>query len=227
MANSYSAGTGTLTLNAVTPVIVALFSIFNLDKDYPGDRKAYISQSFECDKRWNSLKEYLVDLARNIGLNVTQESTFLAVISALAVHFNVPENNEFISSILSYTEDDFDADVSFDELFSIAKLFDDGHGLTNIEFETSYHCDKPRLGACGGTGEYHGKHFSSIVHSGDIALAGAIDEALTKSDVKKAAWLVSKEIYLMLQYGFSNAPLLPSFMKSVAECLNERADFIK
>jgi len=226
MANSYTEGTGTLSLEKVTPVIEVLFSGFNLDKNYRGNKSVYIARNSESYISFDGLFESLVVLSKRIGVNLPEDSSFIDAFRAVAIHFNVPENNEHFTLFESYTEDDMCNEVSLSELFSIAKLFDDGHNLTSIEFETSFYCDKLRLGEFGGSGEFLGHHFSGAVYSGEISLAAAIDKSLSCGNVVEATNLVSTDVFLMLDGGLSDKSLLPSFLRDVAQHLIDRANSV-
>ncbi|MCV4078967.1 hypothetical protein OD785_32650 [Pseudomonas aeruginosa] len=68
MANNYYEATGLLSLERVTPVIVALFSAFHLDANYPGSGRAYIARIAETnDPQWDDVLEGLTGLAEQLG----------------------------------------------------------------------------------------------------------------------------------------------------------------
>lgn len=195
MANNYYDMTGILFLDKATPVIKALFGAFELDENYPGNGQAYIaniSDSSNCS--WESVGENLQDMVEDIGLSLPEdaESTVEDCLHALAAHFNADKNEE-LANLIEHA--DFDDEADLDSLFTIARAFDDGHGLTACKTETAWHCSKPRLFEFGGAGDFTGRHVSIGGSSSQVAQLGeALEEALSVDDAAKAADILSKEV---------------------------------
>jgi hypothetical protein len=155
MADNYHGMTGVLFLGKATPVIKALFGVFELDENYPGNGQAYIaniSESSNCS--WNSVLKNLEKLAEELGLDLRDELGESAesvgeVLTVLAGHFEVTQNETFESL---FDRSHFDGDADLYSLFTIAKAFDDGHGLKAYKAETGWHCGKPHLFEFGGCG---------------------------------------------------------------------------
>lgn len=197
MANNYFDMTGVLVLDKVTPVIRALFNDFELDTEYPSKGHAYIaniSESTSCS--WDSVVENLQELAENLNVTVQLEDgsscTMEDVLVALAKHFNAETNEELAGLIERHP---FEDEADLDTLFSIAKAFDDGHGLKAMKTESAWHCSKPRLFEFGGCGSFVGTH---VTVSGDsssvIELGEKVEAALTEGDTDKAAETIRAQV---------------------------------
>ena len=196
MTNCYYDGTGVLVLEAVTPVIEALFGGFELDPTTPGNGEAYIARIAESnDPRWDDIFELLEDVARDLGLALPDEGgedSNHELLRTLAAHFGVAHEPSFIG-IIEHTDFDEQADLAV--LFDLARAFDDGHGLKAIKFEGCWHCSKPRLFEFGGAGSYDGRHVSfSNSSSMPLQLGTDVDAALEARDPQKAADRLMQEI---------------------------------
>lgn len=200
MANNYYDMTGVLVLDKVTPVIKALFGVFELDENYPGDGQAYItniSESSSCS--WDSVLENLQDLAEELGLELVDGAgkpakTMEDVLSVLAIHFNAGQNEELEGLIERSNFDDGD-DADLDSLFTIAKAFDDGHGLKAYKTEAAWHCSKPRLFEFGGCGDFTGSHVA-VSGSSDqaVQMGEELESALAGGNMDEAAEVVRSKV---------------------------------
>lgn len=194
MAYNYYDATGVLVLDQVTPVIKALFGAFKLDADYPGDGEVYIAKIAEDnDPTWMDVREGLVDFATsNGGIAISESATDEAIIKALLGRYGCNEYPALFSI------DEYDS-VEPSELFELARILDDGHGLRAIKFEGCWHCSKPRLFEFGGSGSYIGLQYSGFGSSNDpIAFGHAIDKALVANDTVGAAAVIRERIERLL-----------------------------
>jgi hypothetical protein len=198
MANNYYDMTGVLVLDKVTPVIKALFGVFELDENYPGNGQAYIaciSESSDCS--WDSVMENLQELAEGLGLKLEDDEGNEAqdvgeALHVLARHFNA-EQNEDLERLIEGC--DFDDSADIDTMFTIAKAFDDGHGLKAFKIETAWHCSKPRLFEFGGAGEFTGSHVTVGASSNQIVAMGErLETALSEQDIDKAAEILREKV---------------------------------
>lgn len=188
MANCYSQMTGVLVLSQVTPVIRGLFSAFGLDETYPGDGRVYIASLDGAS--WSSVMDDLDAVGDDIGLPEADD-----VIQRFADHFSTPAGD--VATLAEGINEDDDADL--ETLFELAKVFDDGHGLTGIIAEQAMFCDAPRLDAFGGVGTFIGTHVSMCTDSGDACRVGKpLQEALGAGDIEKAAEVVGGEVMRLL-----------------------------
>ena len=191
MSSNYFNLTGVLVLKSVTPVVKALFSVYELDAEFPGNGLAYIANMAEStDHSWDSVMENLEALCEELGLPLTKSDGQPIdcgedLLDILATHYKAENNEEFINLI---EHGDFKEDAPLDALFIIARAFDDGHGLSAIKTEASWHCSRPELFEFGGAGYFTGTHVSLAVGSAEtVSLGESLEEALANNDPVKAA----------------------------------------
>ncbi len=187
MANNYCDMTGVLVLDKVTPVIKALFGVFELDERYPGNGEAYIAciaESSCCS--WDSVLENLHELAQDLlGHAPENGETVDDVLLILATHFKA-EQNEELANLIEHRNFEDEADLA--SLFTIARAFDDGHGLKAYKTETAWRCSQPRLFEFGGSGSFAGTHVAVEGSSQQIVQFGeALETALAASNTDAAA----------------------------------------
>jgi hypothetical protein len=204
MANNYQDMTGVLVLKKVTPVIKALFGGFKLDENYPGNGQAYIASMSEgglCS--WDSVLENLQELAQQFGhITKSEQSepteTVEQVLSLLAGHFNAHNNIE-LENLIEHGDFSQDVAVNLDSLFSIAKAFDDGHGLRACKTETAWHCSKPLLFEFGGCGNFAGSHVSVSRSSHQVVSFGEdLETAISSGNTDAAAECIRTEVGRLL-----------------------------
>lgn len=199
MADSYYEGTGVLVLQQVTPVIKALFSGFQLDPHYPGNQQAYIAmQSQEETPEWDNICESLVALAHELELaGIDEDVPIERLLVQLSEHFLPKRHAADISAAHAAFDNtmqtvlrgiDFDDTPCLKDLFVLAHLLDDGHGLGSIEFEASRTCSRPCLDEFGGDGLFISKEVELHSDSGSaIHLGRALLAALRNQDTELAA----------------------------------------
>lgn len=192
MANNYNDMTGVLVLDKVTPVISALFGDYNLDAAYPGNGEAYIAKISESNScTWDGVLENLQGLAEKLGLDVENIETVEDALEILAKHFKV-EQQSLVDLI---EQQPFEDDADLDVLFTIARFFDDGHGLKAYKTEESWHCDRPRLFEFGGAGAFTGLHVSTGSSSGQAVRIGeTLEAALAAGHLDAAAEAVRETV---------------------------------
>ncbi|WP_186083138.1 hypothetical protein [Burkholderia gladioli] len=183
MAVNISEGCGVLLLKNVTPVIQAIFADHNLNGgDDPvkvREGMVYIADSDErgyCTN-WESLGGRLLDLVEDLGLEGLQdEEDICATLRVLAGHHRTGEAME---AWIHTHREDIDAGQCgwLPDLFDLAKLLDDGHGLTGISMRTASVCSELRLGEFYGRGWLFTSVYQEFVDSDDV-----LKEALTISD---------------------------------------------
>lgn len=187
MANNYYDMTGLLVLKNVTPVIKALFGMFNLG-EISKNGEAFIADIAESTcASWDAVLGNLQDLVTGLGLALPDdaEDNVEEHLYVLASHFGA-DGNEQLANLIENT--DFDESVGLDALFTIARAFDDGHGLKAYKTESSWHCSKPRLFEFGGAGDFSGVHVAVGTWSRQaIELGEALETALEIGDTDMAA----------------------------------------
>lgn len=206
MADSYYEGTGVLVLQQVTPVIKALFTGFQLDPRYPGNQRAYIAmQSFEGLPEWDNIHKSLVALAHELELTCIDEGVPIErLLVQLSEHFLSKRHGVDISATREAFDESmqvilesihFDDTPDLKDLFVLAHLLDDGHGLERIEFEAGRTCSKLWLGEFGGDGLFISKEVELHSDSGSALLLGrALLAALSNHDTELAAKHVLSDV---------------------------------
>lgn len=207
MADSYYEGTGVLVLQQVTPVIKALFSGFQLDPGYPGNQHAYIAlQSFEGLPEWDNIRQSLVTLAHEQNLaGIEVDESIKSLLVQLGAHFlpkrhgvDISATREAFDEVMQVILESigFDDTPCLKDLFVLAHLLDDGHGLACIEFEAGRTCSKLWLGEFGGDGLFISKVVELRSDSGSATLLGrALLAALKESDTELAAKHLLNDVY--------------------------------
>jgi hypothetical protein len=201
MANNYCDMTGVLKLKKVTPVIRALFQAYALDASYPGNGESYIAEiSEDSNNNWDTVLEDLTVLASTLGLSMDDQQTDAPwdVLQPLAKHFG-KQNASCLAKFNSTNLHPSDI-AELDDLFEIAHVLDDGHGLSQIVTETAWYCSKPRLFEFGGGGCVFGDYVRFARNSSESASLGArLDQALSEKNIKRAAQLIQSDVALVLK----------------------------
>ncbi|VFR32234.1 hypothetical protein ANK1_4110 [plant metagenome] len=220
MANNYYDATGVLVLDQITPVITALFDGLSLDASYPGDGQAYIALISESNAAlWDDIHENLTGLAKSLGLPMPDEDPppIEEVLELLAKHFGT-DRDEALAHMIE--EHSFEDAADLDALFLIATRFNDGHNLSEIRFEGSWHCDKPRLFEFGGDGYYLSREFEAFSASGQaVQLGPEIRRALVADELDKAAALIARETTRLLA-GVNDAERRKQLQERIAALLH-------
>lgn len=216
MANNYMDMTGVLKLDAVTPVITALFGAFKLDPTTPGNGQVYIAAGTETtNTQWNSICSDLADLAVTLGTGIVEQDMddMSGVLEALALYFNCHEV-PFIAHLIE--SDDWEGEAELSVLFAIASQFDDGHGLSYFSVEGAFTCDRPLLGQFGGFGEFCSKEFSICEASNrTVDLGNEVHEALLAADSDSASEVLLKQVTSLLD-GIADDEVMRQVRQKVA-----------
>lgn len=193
MADNYHNMTGVLVLKQITPVIKALFGALELGCEVDDSGETFIAVTAESNSpSWDTVSENLQELVVHLGLQDPDDADAELYLYLLASHFGA-DNNEELANLIEHT--DFDEYAGIDELFTIARAFDDGHGLKAYKTESSWHCSKPRLFEFGGAGAFRGMHVSVGSWSRQaIEMGESLEAALENGDNDTAANLLGKSI---------------------------------
>lgn len=200
MANTYYDATGVLVLDKVTPVIEALFGGFHLDATYPGDGEAYIGTISEQRRpSWDSISEALAELAKALSVKVgraKQRYRIRPILRALSGHFGAAPDSPSYQLIEHHS---FDHDPDLSVLFGIAQALDDGHGLSAIKFEGSWHSTQPRIYFFGGHGTYISAPVSIVRNSHQVLDLGlSLHRALAIGNLDEATAILAAEVTTLL-----------------------------
>lgn len=132
MINRYFLATGVVVLDRMTPVIEALFGGFNLQAAPPEAQ----SCSIAAIPTWTDVLARLRALSETLSLD-PPEGALDTVPSALllfAAHFCCVDDPALADLLEAHR---FERDADIETLFTIAKRFDDGHGLKTVKFNAS------------------------------------------------------------------------------------------
>lgn len=188
MSNNYYDATGVLVLDKVTPIIIALFGDFSLDRTHIGPGEVYIAQLSSRDEpQWSHIRDNLCALAPVVLREVSEgeEPTLPSCLRQLSVHFHVTQDSVLNHLIAAH---DFDGSADLETLFTIATRFDDGHGLNAIKLEGAWYSDKPRLFEFGGEGLYLSREVTLCTHSTQAGTLGQyLHAALLAGNLEQAA----------------------------------------
>ena len=217
MSNTYSDSTGVIQFRGqvnATPVIKALFSAFELDPSYPGGNQAYIARLAELSSTsWDAIFDNIVAQLDALGLQLPEsdddgpdiEGVLMLIASKLGCEVQVEELLEEI---------DFDDDADLEDVFQLAMLLNDGHGLQSISLETGWHCDKPRLFEFGGAGVHYSANLRAHdVSSSPISVGQRVDAAMVDGKLDDAAMAIAN--HAMEAVGWALRPELSEAAKLV------------
>lgn len=151
MSNTYYDATGLLTLKTATPVIHAVFSHLKVDVNRPDlePGTAYIADIAEdTSSDWESIVEsILIDFSGKPGFDKAQDEDVPTVLTMVARHFKA-DMAAFKADCIDGV--DFEEEATYEQLFKLARYFDDGHGLTKLMMQGCWHSDKSHLDGFGG-----------------------------------------------------------------------------
>lgn len=198
MAQNYYDGTGVLVLDKVTPVIRGLFGLFRLDETYPGNGRAFIAQSSEvCTPTWDEITDNVYNTAKSLGLKLAEHEWSNWSLEKYLTLLAPKSGDADIDAILP---EDHASQAELSDVFDIAKMFDDGHGLKAMKVQNAWHADSLRLNEFGGYSEYLGKHYYSEGDSRQVIETGeAVDDALEKQDFDRAAKTIGARVHHLLE----------------------------
>lgn len=194
--------TGVLLLKQVTPVIQALFGGLNLNTSAATgiqDGQAYIAKTEgDSDPSWATIREALLELTKTLKLPLDpvamEDESIEEILSALAEHFGSSGNVDLLN-LLDHERTHFKEDAELEDLVTIAKALDDGHGLKGFLTEAAWTSSKPRLFEFGGCGAYVGVHVSVYTNSNTAGMVGrSLDKALETGNLEEAVQVVYKKV---------------------------------
>ena len=196
MVINKTVGTGVLHLAKQTPVIKALFGPYRLDVANPRDGEAYICADSERRPTWNDVEDGLQALAMSLGLvpKGGSEVRLKELVAVLAVHYG-----QDAGGVQHLLDPVVEQRVELSELFRLADVLDDGHGLKAIEMENASYCSSPELWGFGGAGFYLGRQV--VLHSSSataLVIGKRLDEALERGDVDAAAGMLQAQMKRMV-----------------------------
>lgn len=212
MANNYYQATGSLKLNQITPVINALFGVFNVEEI--DNETAYIKQD-EGDCTSHEAVAEQICLVMEVAPG---DDSFACSLRAMAD--KVGKYDE-VSEYLSQSELEFAPDDSCDLnlLYDLARIMDDGHGLSSLQISGAWTCDKMRLGEFGGDATYIGNNFT--LRTGTYIaenLGEFIDRAIGEGDFVKVQSRIFSDLHNMLS-GVSNETVRENILAGLANLM--------
>lgn len=191
MAHHTTEGTGVLRLTAVTPVIQALFGGYDLDGEHPGAGQAYIRKSTdEGYPTWEGVAGKLTDLAEAEGLALGGDASLKDLVTALASHYG-----KDASAVQHLPEPEWEDDAGLDDLFEIARILDDGHGLVSLELKSAFHARSSEISEFGGHGLFIGR--GVVAHSRSHTAVGVgqkLNEAVLAKDIDASVAILREQL---------------------------------
>ena len=197
MTQFYSDTAGTLVIDQLTPVIEALFSNYCLET-IPLETGEFVfgAKAEESSLTWQGVNEGLLALTKALNIPVSEKDTG-TLIGLLAEHLEVEDSPLLDGLVGREFEDSIQPELG--ELFDLAQLLNDGHGLKAIKASTAYYSNKMLPGDFGGYGEYVGKHFSVWADSRSAADIGCnVEKALEAGDVDAATQVFGRVVQTLL-----------------------------
>lgn len=193
MSKVRTMGAGVLRLVQPTDVIKALFGPYRLDVAYPGDGQAFVCLDTSWGRpTWEDVEGELQTLAVSLGL-VPKDGPDVhlkELVAMLAAHYG-----KDASGVQHLLEPEIYQDVTLSELFELAAVLDDGHGLSAVQLQSSTRGARPRLGECTGGGFYQSRWVVLRSGSGDAAKLGQrLDGALAHAGVDAAAEILREHL---------------------------------
>lgn len=216
MANNYYQGNGLIHLKMITPIIQALFGVFEVAQHNEGS--AYICKS-ESNISYMGVAECVNDCILDGSVPFEGEEFVKQVFFALAEKLGKLDAVKAYINPDAVFEPDEDAELEF--LFGLAQILDDGHGIKSILFDGAWTCDRPRLGEFGGDGEYVGKAYS--VGFGSFTtdhLGPTVNNALLDGDIELAASALTAHFNRVLD-GIADASQRIDVAKRIMRKLNK------
>lgn len=192
MSHSSTDMTGILMLDAVTPIINALFGSFSVTDNGMEKGYAFIN-NIDSQSTWGTVEENLNELIGSLGLSTDKDLTVVQCITLLAKHLNVSLDESVVKAWEQNIDNGNQTDIS--EVFRIASLLNDGHGLTGMKLETAGYSDKARLDEFGGAGYFQSQQ---VVISGSSYKVANLGERVHRSLVKNDTDAAAKEILTSL-----------------------------
>jgi len=187
MANYYITGHGVIALKKVTPIIHALFCTYRIGPFDASESAACITViSEEHLPDWSDVRASLKALADKLNLALSDgvKGSIGDYIAMFARHFNKADD-PFFEKLKTHP---FDGTPELDTLFGLASLFDDGHGIENIQYHEHWFCDKVRVGEFNGTSQFISREVISNHDSNcDMIFNACLRRAMVGGDIEKAS----------------------------------------
>lgn len=200
MPNTYSDASGFLYLKKITPVILAFLGGYDIKlQDAARGIAEVLDVGNSADRSWESIHTRVVELLNSYQITVPENAPIEILLKLLGQHYGQVEETERLIN-----EIDFSSLTEIDNLFDLARIFDDGHEATRLHWEIAYHCDHPIAGKFGGSAIFAGKGYRySLGTAAVLSQTSHIDAAANSSDVQKAAEKI-KQILDTLLIGFTD-----------------------
>lgn len=190
MSHTYLAvAPGELHIKAVTPVIKALFGYLNIEAEVNDKGVAKFHSKEDEPVFWDDLQGHLLTLLQaDSQKKVEDKGDLEATLWALASEFN-QQHNYGLMNFIDHRINGEDKVVDLDDLYFLAKCFDDWHGLSQMLFQGGWAGSQPSsLSSCGGYAGLNSERFAFLCTTqGALSLAQRIDESLQSNDLNRAA----------------------------------------
>jgi hypothetical protein len=183
-------GRAVLRVSSVTPVLRALFGAVT-SNTYRGQTWAALCiDTDEGGWTWGRVGSGLQRAAEELGLGLGSDLGFQGALELIASRLRVNA-----STVLWMAREAPEEEAPMQDLFSLARLLDDGHGLTAVEYVVAEHFPREPTGEFEGVGTYESDRVVVITRASDaLRLGSSLDAAVRRSDVRAVAALVKEHM---------------------------------
>jgi hypothetical protein len=181
-------GRAVLRVSSVTPVLRALFGAVT-SNTYRGQTSAAVCiDTEEGGWTWGRVGSGLQRAAEELGLG--SDLGFERALELIASRLRVNA-----SPVLWMAGEAPEEEAPMEDLFALARVLDDGHGLTAVEYVVAQHFPREPTGEFDGVGIYESDRVVVITRASNALMLGAsLDEAVRRSDVRAVAAVVKEHM---------------------------------
>jgi len=210
MSNSIQNGIITIHLKKVTPIMKALFAPFEQTDLFDDSYKWVLrinSENNTLPDNWHPIHGALETLCEEYGCKPEGQTRIDILLISLGYHLSQLKDKKkpvysisFPAVLHCVHHIAFDISPQFEDLFKLAQVFDDGHGVQSIEVGIAEYGDQSiSPESYGGHGHYIGKHIAYWLDSYHTFDQGRkIDTALAKNDLDNVVTHLVRELDFIL-----------------------------
>lgn len=198
-------GNGILVMEKITPVIEALFDSFHLQKVKGKKNQFYISRrSKDREIHWSIIKDHISRIIHQFGLN---QPDIHCIHTTDYFEYLLPQmedSNAFTDDQVLHLADllmtlDEESRIEFEQLFKLALVFNDGHDLKSLHYQSAWHCHRPNLFHFGGDAVYATKDIQICADTNLIMeFAEKLSNRLEKGDINESSKCVCEYLAQIL-----------------------------
>lgn len=190
---------GFVTFEKATPILYALFGAFVLEDATPSEACLEIGfVHWTPQPTWYDIYLRLRGLV--VGFSLVAKDDCNEELRLLLCFLATKYGYEFESEVYDFIANcDFEHNVEMQDLFSLARIFDDGHRIKAVRLEGGIYGDRCHVHAWHGAVEYWGAHYEVHMCTDLVAsTASDIDQRLAGGDTASASKSVLGEVERLL-----------------------------